>query len=637
MRRLLLLQTVIFMQILAPCAGASECQTSVAHKVLQNIKVNRASTETFSQITDQKLLLATKFLLILDSPHLARLQDLLDVVHQTPELRAVLCSRVGSLIKILRHSKPDTDTISDLIKQLDLLNYLSGREALDLLLILEQSGAAEYIVSEYVNEFWQQIKFNDVDWRNFIQRYSANMQEDSHIANIKRLILHKRFVLARDALRYLKNPIALRQIVQALDIIEQGKPLSRSLGDFEEVVLLVAPHIFKGVTLQSRYELLSRCAFTKEHGNLWWPHYKILVNDLLRHRRSSDAYHLISSNKFAFTKDIRFLQQMMAGWIACSAGYYQRAIIHFLEAESSTALHGNKAKVYYWLARAYAAMDNHDLAQGYYAQAATYPLSFYGQLAAEITGQNVHDLIRKKVQFCSACGLYKPNELNSIHFLVGLILEKGKAMKRAFYYFANSLKDGVTEGEKCYMLEYISKKFGSSHQVYDLGVKAANFGVAVTGTSYPSIKDMGSPLVWALIRQETRFRNGVVSPKNAQGLMQILDTTACSVANKLGVPYSSQRLLNDPQYNIFIGSAYLNTLLKQYSGNMMAAVASYNAGSSRVNFWLRDNPIVDRSDHLQVTHWLESVPYRETHDYVIRVLEAKTVYDALLRHSLISK
>ncbi len=107
--------------------------------------------------------------------------------------------------------------------------------------------------------------------------------------------------------------------------------------------------------------------------------------------------------------------------------------------------------------------------------------------------------------------------------------------------------------------------------------------------------------------------------------MQLMPRTASRIAKKLKIPYSKHRLTTDAIYNMTLGQAYLVDLLKTFKGSYVLALAAYNAGPKRSKQWLRRfgdlrNPDVDSID------WVESIPFRETRNYVQRVLENLQVY-----------
>lgn len=120
-----------------------------------------------------------------------------------------------------------------------------------------------------------------------------------------------------------------------------------------------------------------------------------------------------------------------------------------------------------------------------------------------------------------------------------------------------------------------------------------------------------------------------VSPAGARGLMQLMPGTAQKMAGSLGLEYSLSRLTADPAYNARLGSQYLADMLKRYNGSHLLAAAAYNAGPGRVDEWVArfGNPHAPGADPIR---WIEHIPFRETQNYVMRVLESQYVYRARL-------
>jgi soluble lytic murein transglycosylase len=122
------------------------------------------------------------------------------------------------------------------------------------------------------------------------------------------------------------------------------------------------------------------------------------------------------------------------------------------------------------------------------------------------------------------------------------------------------------------------------------------------------------------IRSESIFDPKARSPANARGLMQLLPGTGAEVARKLGLPWGGADSLYDPDTNIVLGSAYLRQMLDKY-GKPYRAIAAYNAGPAPVARWTSQRPAMDPD------FWIETISYRETRDYVARVLAFSTIYD----------
>jgi soluble lytic murein transglycosylase len=107
--------------------------------------------------------------------------------------------------------------------------------------------------------------------------------------------------------------------------------------------------------------------------------------------------------------------------------------------------------------------------------------------------------------------------------------------------------------------------------------------------------------------------------------MQLMPATAQHMAEVTGETFDLERLTADPQYNARLGTAYLEQMLRRYRGSYMLAAASYNAGPGRVDEWIRTfgDPRAPDADKIA---WIEMIPFNETRNYVMRVLEGLHVY-----------
>ncbi len=126
--------------------------------------------------------------------------------------------------------------------------------------------------------------------------------------------------------------------------------------------------------------------------------------------------------------------------------------------------------------------------------------------------------------------------------------------------------------------------------------------------------------VAAEIRAESIFNPRARSSANAMGLMQVLPGTGAGVAKRLGIPYAGANSLYDSDTNIAIGSAYLRQMLDKY-GQPYYAIAAYNAGPAPVARWQSQRPGMDPD------FWIETISYKETREYVARVLAFSVLYD----------
>jgi len=126
----------------------------------------------------------------------------------------------------------------------------------------------------------------------------------------------------------------------------------------------------------------------------------------------------------------------------------------------------------------------------------------------------------------------------------------------------------------------------------------------------------------AEIRAESIFNPKARSPANAMGLMQVLPATGASVARNIGLSgYGGAASLYDSDTNIAIGTAYLRQLMDKYNGLPYVTIAAYNAGPTPTARWQTQRPNYDPD------FWIETISYKETREYVARVLAFSVIYD----------
>ncbi len=123
------------------------------------------------------------------------------------------------------------------------------------------------------------------------------------------------------------------------------------------------------------------------------------------------------------------------------------------------------------------------------------------------------------------------------------------------------------------------------------------------------------------MRAESSFMPRARSAADARGLMQLLPGTGALTAKRLGLPWAGGDSLYHPETNIRLGTAYLRQMLDRFSGLPYLAIAAYNAGPAPVQRWQLARGSLDPD------FFIEAMPYKETREYVARVLAFSVVYD----------
>lgn len=141
---------------------------------------------------------------------------------------------------------------------------------------------------------------------------------------------------------------------------------------------------------------------------------------------------------------------------------------------------------------------------------------------------------------------------------------------------------------------------------------------------YASVQQVPSTELMAIARRESAFYPQARSPVGARGLMQIMPATGKEVASSLGRGHSNTDLYQ-VDHNVLLGSAYYRQLLDRFGGNRIFALTAYNAGPHRVDRWRHT-----AADAVPVDIWVETIPYKETREYVQAVLAYNVVFKYLM-------
>ncbi len=139
-------------------------------------------------------------------------------------------------------------------------------------------------------------------------------------------------------------------------------------------------------------------------------------------------------------------------------------------------------------------------------------------------------------------------------------------------------------------------------------------------TESASRNNLDPSLILAMIRQESAFQESARSAADARGLLQVLPATGRAVARQTGLrSYTTSRLYH-PETNIALGTQYFSSLIRKYDGRVELALAAYNAGSARVDRWLKQFADADMAE------FVERIPFAETRSYVKQVLSTQAHY-----------
>lgn len=276
----------------------------------------------------------------------------------------------------------------------------------------------------------------------------------------------------------------------------------------------------------------------------------------------------------------------------------------------------------YWLARAYIETDEPEMAQPLLLELSN-KRSFYGFLAADKVN-NLYQLSENPI-------LVSAEEITALksqdEFRVAfefMVLDRKNDAKMQWWHATRLL--GTRE-------IIIAAKLAQQWQWDEIAIftvaKAKHwddielrFPLSYTDKILEnSVQQKLNPaILFGLVRRESAFNEKAYSPVGARGLMQIMPGTGRQIAKNLNERWRGSNSLYNPETNLKYGAFYYQKLFNQFDGNYAIALAAYNAGPHRVKKWLPE------TNSMPADIWIETIPYKETREYVINVLAYALIY-----------
>ena len=366
----------------------------------------------------------------------------------------------------------------------------------------------------------------------------------------------------------------------------------------------------------------------------WWKEREIISRALIYKKKYEIAYKISSNHGMSKGSDFA-AAEWMSGWIALS--FLNDPLIakdHFQNFYKNVNYPISTSRGAYWLGRTYEKLGDKEQSMYWYDIASKYLTTYYGQLAfLKLDPSGKFELNKDMVIDDKYRYIFFNKELVKITYLLNE-LKKDKYTKIILRHLAN---DNIQKGS-----EVLAAELATNIQRYDFAIQISkissyqkrfhnkfNYPIISTPKKINGRKIPESAFILSIIRQESEFDLSANSHAGAKGLMQLMPYTAKLVSKQAKLPYSKSRLTSDPEYNINLGSHYIAGLILQYEGAYPFAIAAYNAGPNRVKFWKKINKNPQKKQ-INYVDWVELIKFRETRNYVQRVLENYNVYRYIL-------
>jgi soluble lytic murein transglycosylase len=495
--------------------------------------------------------------------------------------------------------------------------------------------------TRWAREVWRGHRLDTALQSEVLTRFGALLSADDHDARVEFLLWADRRTQARP-LFALMTPEGRRNAEFRLGIAAgEGAVLTGSAVDDRGITFERVRQLRQQGREAEAYPLLASIdarGLPETAGEAMWSERRLLLIDAIRARDWQNAYAIASNH--ANTSGERFADgEFLAGWIALR--FLNRptvAATHFQTLDEGVSSAISKSRAKYWRGRAAEALGQQERALAFYREAAGYPTFYYGQLGAvrlaQLTGTEPRLTLPPERRAL-------PQDRAALEALPGmrtlrLLVDSGNM--GLFGQFAFALDDVLTtEGQHQALSEY-ARSLGLPQVAVRVAKAGLNRGVLATEAAFPFLTvprlvgygQIEDAYTMAIARQESEFNTGAVSPAGARGLMQFLPATAMSQARRMGIDHRTEWLTGRPDHALVLGAAHLADLRDRFYGSYPMVAIAYNAGPGRPETWVGYYGDPRGADLETAIDWVEKIPFGETRNYVMRVLENVQVYRARL-------
>ena len=524
------------------------------------------------------------------------------------------------------------------------------------------AGAAKYAVAlqaagqrdkagQWARTAWRGGTLTDEDEAALMARFGSAFSIEDHDARMDALLWAR---ATRDAARQLgftspaRRPVfaaRLAQLTESSDANEQATAVGAIARDDAGYLADRARYLRNtGQSYAARQLLATRLPLRVKPAkpDTWFEAMLINAEAAANDRQWTVAYDIASKIEDAYAAPTRIADEDSRvrdkysdlAWVAGTAalnGMRQPAkAVHMFDLYAQSYDSPNiTSKGYYWAGRAAAEAGQTEQAKAYFEKAAAFPDYFYGQLSLERLGRPLPVFNRKPaIEITDA----DRSAFDQEPLVIATKASVRTGPWREQIRFHRALAYNAKTAKEYMLISDLATRIGARDLGVIKGISSLGAGVgAIDETSFPTIEvPFGHEGSWTLIhaitRQESQFAQGAISHAGARGLMQLMPGTAREQSGKANMSYDASALTDDPQYNIRLGSGYIQRMMDYYGGSYPLAIAAYNAGPGNVNKWLRANGD-PRMGGIDWVKWIEDIPISETRNYVKRVLENAVVYD----------
>ena len=551
--------------------------------------------------------------------------------------------RIGR-VKYLAEHKLSTDTVSPkkIINWFDNNDPLSGFGKMILGESFILTGNEEKGI-KFIKDGWITAELSKSELRFYRKKFKKFLNSEDYVKRADYLAWNNKYWDLQRLLRYLPKDYELLYTARQLLMSKSygvDNAISKVPTKFKNDAGLNYDRLKwrrKRGRVDDSVEILLKVKNTKDYlvrPDKWWTEREIISRSLIYKKKYELAYKIASNH--GMTEGPEFAgAEWMSGWISLS--FLDDPLLakdHFENFYNNVGYPISTARGAYWLGKTYKKLNNKELSLKWFKEASKYLTTYYGQLAFLELNPNDNFELSKDVEVKKDYREeFSKKEIVKVIYLLDE-LDEDKYTKHMLRHLAN---DNIESGS-----EVLAAELATNIDRFDFAIQISkiasyekrfhnkyNYPIISTPKFINGRKIPESAFILSIIRQESEFDLSANSHAGAKGLMQVMPYTAKLVAKQAKLPYSKSRLTSDPEYNINLGSHYIAGLILEYDGAYPFAIAAYNAGPKRVRYWKKINKDPQKGK-INYVDWIELIKFKETRNYVQRVLENYNVYRYIL-------
>lgn len=486
--------------------------------------------------------------------------------------------------------------------------------------------------------FWHNKNFSASNERFFYKRFKSHLSKEDHKKRLERLILEDNYYGLKRMMTY--GAKTDHNLIQAALTLIQGQ----SMADFYLKKLTPKELQHTGIIYQRiRWRLnkgkkkealelfleAEKAGYIKGSPAHWFKYRYYFSRTLFKQKQYAEVYRILKKHNLnphhAHELTDYAAAEWFLGWVSLVfLNKPEQTLTHFNHMAEHVKTPLSKAKAWYWIAKTYHALDQEKKANEFLEKSATYAHTFYGQQSLNALGRSFTLTLKVKPETVALSK--ETEELKQAIFRLYQTNPQDMHLKAFLVHLAKTSKLGEQEH-----IIYWMKQNNLTKWLVLCTKIAGRKGPILLEQAFPKKPSLQNKhgidgvFLHALIRQESGFDVGIKSSAGACGLMQVMPKVAKTLCTRLKIPFHPKKLTTDGEYNTKIGCHFLETLLTNFDQNLPLVLASYNAGETVVNEWIKDygDPRDPTIDPLQ---WIESIPYSETRSYIMHIMESMPFY-----------